>query len=174
MVRHSIKVLVVVAVCAAVLSTSALAHDHEPPEAELMIRGKVVQKGVLTASCWTTVPAPGQEIHRCVDSPSTTYPEKVRVAPRTRLKIRIHKAQQPQPVVLQSSRTARGDERRMPLFLRPVVEDGETVAWDVVFDVCHARRHYYLRLGGVWRDEEGGQSNQDAIWNFHVKTRRRR
>lgn len=173
MIRHSIKVLVVVALSAATFSSPASADDHEPPEAELMIRGKVVQKGVLTAFCWTTVPAPGQEIHRCVDSPSTIYPKEVRVRPGTRLKVRIHKAQPPEPVLLLTSRTAEGDERRMPLFLRPVVDDGETVAWDVVFDTCHTRRHYYLRLGGAWPDEEGGQSKQDAIWNFHVKTRRR-
>ncbi len=154
------------------LGGGAVADDHEPPRAELVYKGEVIQQGVLTAFCWTTVPSPGQETHRCVDSPSTIYPEKVRLRPDSRVRIRIHKEQQPKAALLQTSKTAEGNERRMPLFLQPVVRDGETVAWDVVFDVCHADRHYYLRVGGVWEDEEGGTSNQDAIWNFHIKTKR--
>jgi hypothetical protein len=151
----------------------AIAHDHEPPKAKLMRRDKVLQQGILTAFCWTTVPTPGQETSRCVDAPGDTYPAKVRVRAGVRLKIRIHKAQKPEPLYLQRSWKPRADDRPIPATLRPIYREGEVSAWDVFFKLKRAGRDHYLRLGGKWQDEEGGWSEQDAIWNFHVRTRRR-
>lgn len=56
-----------------------------------------------------------------------------------------------------------GPARRPVVSLRPVKQDGRTVAWDAFFELNRVDRHYYLSAFGLW--EEG-----NASYNFHVKT----
>lgn len=179
--KSRIRPCVLACVTAIMLGSPSLgwAHDHAPPEATLRTQAGGTQEGRLNAYCWVVNvdPATGDYTQECVDAP-TEYPSPVRVSSPERVRIRLHKPTRPELVVLRSSRTADGDERRLPILLKPVKDAADVVAWDVVFDVCHARRHYYLRLGAVWPDEEGAQDadgnppSQDAIWTFHVRTRR--
>jgi hypothetical protein len=46
------------------------------------------------------------------------------------------------------------------------------VAWDFSFTLSDARRHYFVSVTGVWRDEEGTRVMQDASYAFHVRTSR--
>lgn len=114
----------------------------------------------------------------CVDN-AWDFPNVDRVRADHRLKIRIKKAQKPRVFVLHAYDSVdehgvpQGDRQNVDLALRRVTSsDGTTVAWDAVFKLADAGRHYYLKAGGLWEDEEGSESDQDAVWTFHVKTRR--
>ncbi|MGH2747434.1 MAG: hypothetical protein ACRDKB_05870 [Actinomycetota bacterium] len=53
--------------------------------------------------------------------------------------------------------------------LRRRMVDGKIVAWNAVFTVDQDDRHYFIRAGGFWPDEQGAEANQDAFWLFHVR-----
>ncbi|MDP8957087.1 MAG: hypothetical protein M3N24_09045 [Actinomycetota bacterium] len=97
--------------------------------------------------------------------------------PRTEIRIRIFKRQRPRDVRIEAwKRVDRhgmvvGDVEELPYKRRKVrLSDG--AAWDFTFTALDARRHYYVSVTGVWRDEEGSGELQDASWGFHVRTSR--
>ncbi len=62
-----------------------------------------------------------------------------------------------------------GDPETLPVTLRRRMVDGKIVAWNAVFTVDQDDRHYFIRAGGFWPDEQGAEANQDAFWLFHVR-----
>lgn len=164
--------LVMGALVVAGVQASANAHDHRPPEAILMKGERELQRGNLGSYCWTRPAGDGSFVGECSDAVSG-YPAAERVGEDSKMRIRIFKTQRPRDFSLSAYRKIDADgfgrARRIPFSLRRVVEDGETVAWDAVFNVNQPNRHYYLDAFGIWKDEQGG-GNQDASWTFHVKT----
>jgi hypothetical protein len=86
---------------------------------------------------------------------------------------RIKYAEQPSSVSLLTSskvdeRGERYVKRPRPLAttLKPVLQEGQTVAWDAFFGVKRPDRHYYLTFSANWGD------GRDASWDFHVQTRK--
>jgi len=56
--------------------------------------------------------------------------------------------------------------------LRPVKQDGKTVAWDVFFRTGEPGRHYYLRVASGWKNVPGKHVSYGRIvYALHVKTR---
>jgi len=172
--------LLVVLASVAAPDPVGLAHDHEHPTASIALRGEVLQEGYLMQYCWvtTTSDGSGQFVSKCADKP-WGFPSVDKVPPLSRVRIRITKSQKPRGVLVRSYR--RLDEhgtpvrgRNLPVLLRPVMSDGQPVAWDALIDLCHADRHYYLQVAGLWTDEEGSGRDQDAVWTFHLKTRSHR
>ena len=140
-----------------------------------------LQVGYLRAYCWVYPPDPNGDILRMCGDQTPNWPEVDRVAAGSKLRVRVFKTQKPEAEsfkIVAFPRVDRwgyetGTSRELPVSLKPVVEDGKTVAWDAVFYVNRADRHYYLYAGGQWQDAVVGnaQPPQDAWWNFHVKTR---
>ena len=103
------------------------------------------------------------------------FPNGVRVPEDSELRIRIRKSQHPKEFELTAYRRVDrdeypiGDGRELPVTLERVMRNGETVAWDAVFQVKVPDRHYYLYAFGVWRDVRGN-GDQDASWTYHVRT----
>ncbi len=185
--KTNLKAAVFVAALAVALAALAAfakappaeAHDHRPPQAVLMKGTKELQVGYLRAYCWT-YPADGETIRTCRDE-GPDWPAVDRVAPGTKLRVRVFKTQRPEagsfgvlayPRVDQLGYEA-GKARNIPVSLKPVVEGGKTAAWDAIFYVNRPDSHYYLYAGGEWEDAVWGSEMdpQDAWWNFHVKTR---
>ena len=105
------------------------------------------------------------------------FPKVDVVEPGTRVTIRILKSQRPRDLSIYAwKKTDRygflvGDPQEMSYKRRRVrLPDG--VVWDFSFTLSDARRHYYLSVTGVWRDEEGTRMMQDASYAFHVRTSR--
>ena len=133
-----------------------------------------LQKGSPGSYCWTSPGGSGTWVYQCQDLTSG-YPAAERVKAGSRLRIRFLKEQRPidSSLVAHVERTkdgtATGKARRLTVRLRPVVEDGRTVAWDALFYVERPNRHYYLDASGTWEGERSGPE-QDASWSFHVRT----
>ena len=179
--RRLTVLLAAVATAVAILAAqgSAIAHDHQIPKTVLMKGAKELQVGLKVAySSWTdimdgeTVTQTGQYAWR--------FPDKDRVAAESELRVRILKDERPETfsvtayprVVLNNGFwEPSGQGRLLRSSLRPVVQDGRTVAWDAVFRVNRPDRHYYLVSEGHWRDVQGADVDQHAFWSFHVKTR---
>lgn len=147
--------------------TAPRGPGERPPKAVLMKGEKELQKGRLGSYCW-----PLPEGVTCADTfdifpdPRTT----AHVGAGSTLHIRIHYGERPQSVELRGHTVnQRGQivatSRPKATSLRPVLQDGETIAWDAFFTLNRPERHYYLTLWAFWED-------RDAQWGFHVKTRR--
>ncbi len=159
------------------LPTVTAAHDHRPPRTVLRHAGESVQKGQLLQYCWVTQVDDGNALSECEDR-VWDFPNRDRVDPQDRLVIRIFKTTEPTSFSIEAW-PERGDEitgptggsESLPFVLEPRVVDGEVVAWNVIFTVVETDRHYFIRAGGTWPDEQGApESNQDAYWLFHLRT----
>jgi hypothetical protein len=156
----------------------ARAHDHQPPKAPFLYKGqRELQRGQWLAYCWTYPPNPdGTYTVQCTDY-AIDFPAADRVGAGSELRIRVLKIQRPENFVVQAWRRVNeyevpiGSGQQLRSSLRRVVQDGETVAWDVIFRVNRPGRHYYLQARGLWDDEHVEDASQDAVWTFHVKTR---
>ena len=143
----------------------ALARDGGPPTTVLKKGQRTLQKGNQGSYCWSSGPDSGM----CVDAVSD-YPVADRVEEGSKLYIRISKAQRPRSFDLAAYRKVDRNEypvgrpQDVPFSWRPVMRDGERIAWDAVFELDQPDRHYYLDAFGIWK--EG-----DSSWSFHAKTR---
>jgi hypothetical protein len=152
----------------------AYSHDHVPPKTALMKGESQLQRGILGSYCWTS---PGGEglVIECGDVFRPSFPPTDYVRAGRRLHIRILKAQEPVDFSLRAyggkAGHPTGTGEQLPVSLRPVQEDGTTVAWDAFFEVDSPGRHYYMFASGRWKDEQGGGNLQDASWTFHIKTK---
>jgi hypothetical protein len=163
------------------------AHDHLVPKTVLMKGAKELQPGRLVVDSSWTQPAGGGEFVTQTAVYSWGWPEVDRlgvpvgdrVAPESKLRVRIYKNQQPDtfrvtayPKVVQNGDywEPSGQERLLGSSFKPVVQDGRTVAWDAIFYVNRPDRDYYLVTEGHWRDLQGSGEDQWAHWGFYVKT----
>ena len=84
------------------------------------------------------------------------------------LKVRIFHAEKPTDFSLttwrrvDSNGSPEGSGQNLDVRWRRVERDGQTRAWDAVFNVG-GQRHHYLMAFGVW-------SQGDASWWFHART----
>lgn len=176
--RRALILLTAMVVALAVCGGVAYPNDHQPPEKPFLYKGEQkLQKGRPQASCWISPPKPnGTYFGECLDY-ATSYPDVDRVVAGSRLRIRVLKSQKPKTFRVAAWRRLDkngipvGRGRRLASSLTPVVRDGKTVAWDVFFRAKRPGRHYYVSASGVWDDAEIENEEQDASWNFHVKTR---
>ncbi len=166
----------------------ASAHDHLIPKTVLMKGANELQTGRLVVDSSWTQPAGGGEFVTQTASYSWGWPEvdrsgvpkADRVAAESRLRVRIYKKQQPDtfsimayPKVVQNGDywEPSGQGRLLRSSLKPVVQDGRTVAWDAIFYVNRPDRDYYLVSEGHWKDVQGSGADQWAHWSFHVRAR---
>jgi hypothetical protein len=169
--RPTIVVLIAMAIALIVFGGVAYAQEHQPPKTVLYKVERELQTGRLGSYCWFAPSSAGQ----CVDVAELRYPAVDSVRAGSTLHVRILKPQRPEEFSISAYRKIdeggfpAGRTRRLGTSLRRVVEDGQTVAWDVFFRVNEPGRHYYLDAFGDW--EVGGEGGGDASWNFHVKTR---
>jgi len=155
----------------------ASAHDHLIPKTTLMKRTTELQTGLKVVDSSWIQPAGNGEFVTQTASYTWRFPEVDRVAASSKLRIRIFKSQKPDtfsitayPRIDQEG-VPSGQRRLLQSSLRRVVQDGQTVAWDVIFYVNRPERDYYLVSEGHWKDGQGSDSDQWAYWSFHVKTK---
>jgi hypothetical protein len=166
MQQRVIILLAAMAIALVAFGGVAYSQDHRPPKTVLYEGERDLQTGRLGSYCWSGPSGPGQ----CVDVAELRYSTADSIRAGSTLHVRIFKAQRPERFSISTYREVdewgfpAGETLRLETSLRRVVEDGRTVAWDVLFRVNEPGRHYYLNAFGVW-DGAG-----DASWNFHVKT----
>jgi len=142
-------------------------QDHRPPKTVLYEGQRELQTGRLGSYCWFGPSRGG----RCADMAELGSSAADSVRAGSTLHVRVLKPQRPERFSISAYRKVdewgfpTGRTRRLESSLRGVVQDGHTVAWDVLFRVNEPGRHYYLNAFGVW---EGAG---DASWTFHVKTK---
>lgn len=154
----------------------ALAHDHQPPRTVLRHEGRSIQDGYLLQYCWVTSVENDVALTECTDN-TWAFPRRHLVDPGDRIVIRIRKPSKPQDFVV-NAWPKRGNEVAgpggeavsLPVVMSPRTVDEEIVAWNAVFTVDEDDRHYFIRAGGTWPDEQGAEVNQDAYWLFHIRT----
>ena len=167
----------------------ASAHDHLLPTSILMRGAKELQTGHnVVDSSWTQPAGNGEFVTQTAVyswgwpkmDDSSGAPIADRIAAESKLRLRINKSQRPDtfdlmayPKVIQNQGywEPSGQGRLLRTSLKPVVQDGRTVAWDVVFYVNRPDRDYYLVSEGHWKDVQGSGADQWAHWSFYVKTR---
>lgn len=176
--KKAIVVLVaLVAATGIVVGTQATAsaHDHLVPKTLLIKKERTLQTGLKVKEySWTQPSGVG-----CVTQSAlltTRFRDADRVAAGSKLSIRLLKSQRPRSLYVKAWKrvdedgTPAGEALALPVTLKPVVRDGQTVAWDAVFRVDRPARDYYLIAEGHWTDTEGCGADQFALWSFHVQT----
>jgi hypothetical protein len=153
----------------------ASAHDHLIPKTTLMKGATKLQTGLKVVDSSWTEPAGNGEFVTQTASYIWRFPEVDRVAEGSKLRVRVLKSQRPDtfsiiayPKVDEGAPSGQG--RQLGASFKPIVKDGRTVAWDVIFHVDRPLRDYYLVSEGHWKDRQGSDSDQWAHWSFHVKT----
>jgi hypothetical protein len=158
------------------IGAAAFAHDHEPPRTALLANGERLQRGVHWSGCWVRGEPDGTFVGGCADG-FPHFPRVDVVQPGTPVTIRIFKSQRPRDLLIYAWKKV--DRYGMVVgrpqelsYKRRRVRLDDRVAWDFSVLLSNAPRHYYLSVSGVWRDEEGARTTQDASWGFHVRTSR--
>ena len=166
--RRVMLLLAAMALSLVVLGGIAYSQDERPPKTILYKGERELQMGRLGSYCWFD---PSSGDGQCRDVAKLTYPAADDVGAGSVLRIRILEERKPDKFSVLAYREIdergfpAGKTRQLDTSLRRVVEDGQTVAWDVSFRVNVPGRLYYLDASGIWEDAG------DAGWNFHVKTR---
>lgn len=180
--------LAALAVAVLVTQVPASAHDHLIPKTTLMKGAKELQNGRLVVdSSWTQPAGNGEFVTQTAvyswgwpKVSSSGVPVANHVAAESKLRIRINKKQRPDtfsvtayPKVTENQGywEPSGRERPLRSSLKPVVQDGRTVAWDAIFYVNRPDRNYYLVSEGHWKDVQASGADQWAHWSFYAKTR---
>ena len=175
--RRMVMMLTVAALLVALSARVALAHDHQIPNTVLKKGAKELQTGLRVVDSSWTQPAGNGEYVTQTASYSWRFPEVDRVAADSKLRVTVLKSQKPDAFSitaypkLDESGAPSGRGRLLRRSLKPVVQDGKTVAWDVVFYVARPARNYYLVSEGHWKDVQGSGADQWAHWSFHVRAR---
>lgn len=177
--KKAIVVLVaLVAATGIVVGTQATAsaHDHLVPKTLLVMKERTLQTGLKVIEYSWTRPS---GVGGCVTQSAlltTRFRDADRVAPGSKLSIRLLKPQRPRSLYVKAWKMVdedgipAGEALALPVTLKPVGQDGQTVAWDAVFRVDRPARDYYIIAEGHWTDTEGCGADQFAFWSFHVQT----
>lgn len=171
------KRIVLVALALVLLAPSlARAHDHQPPEATLMVGGSS-QAGNLFQSCWwRAMGEPNYYFFICIDG-FFDWPRRIVVEPGSTVLLRFDTEVEPDEIQLDRWRKVgengipEGKRHQVPFTLAPVVENGVTVAWEAQLTVPPRLGHHYMTAFGIWPDQEGSGQPQDAAWTFHLRAR---
>jgi hypothetical protein len=158
-------------------ASASYAHDHLVPETVLKKGGRELQKGLRVIEYSWTRPSGGGTCVKLDAILTTRFRDADTVAPGSGLRIRILKTQRPTSFDVVAWKRVdedgipSGEAHALPVSLKPVVQNGQRVAWDAIFRVNRPGRHYYLISEGHWSDTEGcGGVDQFAHWSFHVET----
>jgi hypothetical protein len=155
----------------------ASAHDHLIPKTLLMKGPREVQTGLKVVDSSWTQPAGNGEFVTQTAIYSWRFPEVDRVAAGSKLRVRILKSHKPDTFSIiayprvDEKGAPSGQGRQLSASFKPIVQDGRTLAWDVIFYVNRPMREYYLLNEGHWKDRQGSGNDQWAHWSFHVKSR---
>lgn len=137
---------------------SSVAASGSPPRTYLRSGGERLQRGVLGSNCWGDL----------CSTYFNGYPRAVTVKTGSEERIRLWKKQKPSYLAISFYRRVdrrgegRGDQEEIDYWLRPLRRDGETVAWQAIFQ-AEGTHHYYLDLFARWHEN-------DSSWKFHFKT----
>ena len=176
--RRTVAALVGILVTVASVAAWApvRAHDHAVPKTVLRSLGKRMQLGTIVSFCWVAKSEDGGVV-LCADG-LFSWPKAARVAAGRRMRIRIRKRQIPDSLALSAWAKVTpndipvGAPKDVDFIMRPFRKDGKTVARDIVFTPDEPGRHYYLAASGRWPDVNDPTLMQEALWIFHVRTRR--
>lgn len=158
---------------------AALGSDHRPPRIVLRAGGEPLQPGQLAASCWTRLgDEPGEVITEC-NGAVWDFPDAVNTKAEGFARVRIRKSQPPQELEIRRWRKVNqaqepvGQGHKIDYELHPRLDatSNEIVSFDAVFSMPPRKGHLYLRVSGVWQDEDAAAGDQDASWTLHVKLR---
>lgn len=152
-------------------SHPATAHDHAPPRTVVHAPG-VRQVGDLVSQCWTQPTTSGTQM--VCGQGGWHFPKTVDLEEdRSDLSLRIRKAMPPTEFRLtlwtlrRSTGEPRGRGEDLLTTFTPAVVNGRVVQ-EVGFSLPKGHRCYYLRAFGVWKDEDGSGTDQDAAWTFRL------
>jgi len=177
--RQAILLLTMAAaalVVAVVPAPTAYAHDHRVPKTVLMKANQDFQTGIKVMDYRWIYPSSGTICAFQQATLVTRFRTADTVAAGSKLRVRILKIQRPRSFDIVAYKRVNENEipigkgRALPVTLRRVLQDGQTVAWDAVFHTDRPNRDYYLISEGHWKDVEGCGGDQYAFWSFHVKT----
>jgi hypothetical protein len=176
---RAIALLVAAVVGAGVVAGTqalALAHDHRVPKTVLMEGHQELQAGIKVYEFKWIYPSTGTICAFQYATLVTRFRAADTVVAGSKLRVRILKTQRPRSFDILAYKRVNENEipigkgRALPVTLRRVLQEGETVAWDAVFRVDRPNRDYYLISEGHWKDVEGCGGDQYAYWSFHVQT----
>ena len=127
-----------------------------------------MQTGLKVVDSSWTQPASNGEFVTQSASYSWCFPQVDRVAAESKLRVRILKSHKPDTFSIiayprvDEKGALSGQGRQLSASFKPIVHDGRTVAWDVIFYVNRPLSDYYLVSEGHWKDRQGSDSDQWA------------
>ena len=153
-----------------VAGAASAAQRRTPPRVAMIYKGEVVQRVQPYTFCWSYSYG-GGATGMCADG-WPEYPEPAQVEEGSRLRLRIRYPVKPDRWFLHAYRAVVNEDGRdetvgppeaLEFRLKPHRVDGDVRAWDVVFRVDEALRHYYLSTGGDF-------PQGDAFYALHAQT----
>lgn len=154
-----VRLLLVLTIVAA-MAPSAFAGD--PPPDTMFRKGEVRQEGKQSTYCWDGT---------CADYIPMPPKKFVTVPVKKVARIRIKYADKPEQSTelrfwreLDEEGRPTGPSKTIAHALIAHKVDGQTKAWDLVFDLPGKPGHVYVRLAGFWQTPDG-----DSSWFFHWK-----
>lgn len=160
--RRIITAIVALAALSTIAAPSAGAAAG-PPVTQIRYGGQNVQKGVLGTHCWSNAHSGW-----CADYFGYQFPNAAAVPADETLRLRIKYAQRPEVYLhawkrVDADRQPIGPGQDIRFRLKKVRRDGATVAYDALFELPDANRHYYLNAFMYF-------DRGDASYDFHLKT----
>ena len=148
--------------------TAALADERRPPRGVLRDDGSAAQTGTIWSYCWSYSPGGDTGWTGCADG-WYSWPNAARVDAGERLALRWRTTDRPRRIALATYEDVRGDDRpkgtreHLDYRLKAVRSRGEVVAWEALFELDEAGRHYYIDAYVVW-------NQGDVSYTFHART----
>ena len=146
-------------------------NRKRPPRLTLRYQGEVIQQARPFTYCWSHANDDGTGTGVCADG-FPRYPKAAQVEAPARLVLRIHYPAKPEGWFLRAYRAivrhehydeTVGEGYKIPFKMRPHKVNGKVYAWNLIFRVEEANRHYYLDTGGDLRQG-------DAFYALHLRT----
>ena len=166
MPARMVAVVAVAALAVGLLPTPALSLHKIPPTARLRNNGEVEQRGLAQGYCW---PAHDGAMG-CYMVEEREWQSAFAIGADQRMKIRFRKRAELKRVTIDAYRRVDdkgepiGNGQKLDPRIRPYKVDREIVAWDALFELPEADRHYYLNVFAYWR-------RGHVAYHFHAKTR---
>ena len=172
----AMRKLIMVALIGALLGPVAPARaDHDsqtrnPPRVRLIHDGEVAQRAFSWSYCWS-YSTDDYGVVQCGDG-FPEYPDADLIDGSPRVTLRIPYSAEPKRLRIAAYRKIKekdgweqtvGEGERLEYSLKPHREKGHIEAWDAVFKLDEADRHYYLDV--YTRLQQG-----DPAYALHVRT----
>lgn len=152
------KLMSMALVGALLATTGAALADHDlnrkrPPKVQLVYRNKIVQRVASWSYCWSYTDGEWG-VGQCADG-LPAYPKAAVIEGPSRVVLRIPYSAEPKRLNIHAYRKIRrnhgyeqtvGRSERIEFDLKPHRERGHVTAWDAIFRLDEADRHYYLNV----------------------------